>query len=210
MNESLTPGTSAIKQGRQVCLVCNTESVIKDHPEICPCCHSKIAPRIKYSQQKTWAFLIIALIFIIPANAYPITYLLKNSTLYPDTIFSGTFTLINSGQEGIALIVFVASILVPIFKIITLAFIALAVQLRWQLTPRKQLIAFSIVEWIGRWSILDLFVISIIVAVFDKGNLISVYPGIAATSFTIVVVTTLFAAESFDTRLIWDANNHAK
>ena len=210
MNNPLTPGISAIQQDRQVCLVCNMDSSISENPEMCPYCHSDIAPRIKRSQQKTWALLITAMIFIIPANVYPITYLLKNSILYPDTIFSGIITLINNDQGGIAIIVFVASILVPIFKIVTLSFISLAVHFRWQLSPKKQFIAFTFVEWVGRWSILDLFVISIIVAVFDKGSLVSVYPGIAATSFTIVVITTLFAAESFDTRLIWDANNDAR
>jgi len=210
MNKPLTSGISAIQQDRQVCLVCNMESSISENPEICPCCHSDIAPRIKRSQQKTWALLFTAIIFIIPANLYPITYLYKNGVVYPETMFSGILTLIRSKQEGIAVIVFVASIFVPIFKILALCFISLAVQLKWQLTPKKQFIAFSIVEWVGRWSILDLFVISIIMAVFDKGNLVSVDPGIAATSFTIVVITTLFAAESFDTRLIWDANNNAK
>jgi len=210
MNKPLTPGISAIQQDRQVCLVCNMDSSISENPKVCPYCHSDIAPRIKHSQQKTWALLLTAMIFIIPANVYPITYLLKNSTLYPDTIFSGIITLIDNEQPGIAFIVFIASILVPIFKILTLGFISLAVHFRWQLNPRKQFIAFSLVEWVGRWSILDLFVISIMVAVFDKGNLVSVYPGVAATSFTIVVITTLFAAESFDTRLIWDANNDAR
>ena len=210
MNKSLTPGISAIKQDKQVCLVCNMDSSISENPKICPYCHSDIAPRIKRGQQKTWALLITAMIFIIPANVYPITYLVKNSTIYPETMFSGILTLIRSNQEGIAVIVFVASILVPIFKILALAFISLAVHFKWPLTPRKQFFAFSIVEWVGRWSILDLFVISIMVAVFDKGTLVSVYPGIAATSFTIVVITTLFAAESFDTRLIWDANNNAR
>jgi len=210
MTKPLMPGISANQQDRQVCLVCNRDSSISENPKTCPYCHSNIAPRIKYSLQKTWALLLTAMIFIIPANVYPITYLLKNSILYPDTIYSGIITLIRNKQEGIAVIVFVASILVPIFKILALGFISLAVHFKWQLTPKKQFIAFQVVEWIGRWSILDLFVISIMVAVFDKGNLVSVYPGIAATSFTIVVITTLFAAESFDTRLIWDANNNAR
>jgi len=210
MNEPLTTGVSAIQQDRQVCLVCNRDSSISENPSTCPYCQSHIAPRIRRSQQKTWALLLTALIFIIPANVYPITYLLKNSTLYPDTIFSGIITLIKADQQGIAIIVFVASILVPIFKIVALGFISLAVHFRWQLKPQKQYIAFLLVKWVGRWSILDLFVISIMVAVFDKGSLVSVYPGIAATSFTLVVITTLFAAESFDTRLIWDANHNAK
>ncbi|MCP5077966.1 MAG: paraquat-inducible membrane protein A, partial [Psychromonas sp.] len=140
-----------------------------------------------------------------PANIYPITYLLKNNTLYPDTIFSGIISLAKSDMLTIALIVFIASIVVPVIKIVALAFIVLAVQLGWKLSAKRQLFIFSFVDWVGRWSILDLFVISIMVAVFDKGQILSVYPGIAATSFTIVVITTLFAASSFDTRLIWDA-----
>lgn len=210
MNKALIPGISAAKQNRQVCFVCHMDCSITENEKYCPHCGSNIAPRIKNSQQKTWALLLTAIVFIIPANIYPITYLLKNSILYSDTIFSGILSLIKSDMQGIAFIVFIASILVPILKIITLGFISLAVHFKWQLNPRKQFIAYSIVEWIGRWSILDLFVISIMVAVFDKGNFLSVYPGIAATSFTIVVITTLFAAESFDTRLIWDSNYNAK
>lgn len=210
MNKPLIAGIGAKKQNRQLCLVCEMHSTIGLGDQQCSFCGSKISVRIKNSQQKTWALLLTAIIFIIPANLYPITYLLKNSTLYPDTIFSGILSLIASDMHGIALIVFIASILVPIFKIIALIFILLAVHFKWQLNPRKQLMLFTLVDWIGRWSILDLFVISIMVAVFDKGNLLSVYPGIAATSFTLVVVTTLFAAESFDTRLIWDAHTDAK
>lgn len=210
MARKLNAGISAIEQDRQLCHICYKDCAISTNPIYCPYCGSKISPRLKHSQQKTWAWLIVAMISIFPANLYPITYLLKNNTLYPDTIFSGILTLIGNDMPGIALIVFIASVLVPIMKIVALAFISIAVHFRWQLNPKRQLLAFSIVDWIGRWSILDLFVISIMVAVFDKGNLLSVYPGIAATSFTLVVVTTLFAAESFDTRLIWDANLDAR
>ncbi|TEW56144.1 paraquat-inducible membrane protein A [Psychromonas sp. RZ22] len=210
MDKPLKPGISAIQQNRQLCRICDTDCSITGNATYCPHCGSPISPRIKNSQQKTWALLFTAIVFIFPANLYPITYLLKNNTLYPDTIFSGILSLLDSDMPAIAFIVFIASILVPILKILALTFISFAVHFQWQLNPKKQLIAFSIVEWIGRWSILDLFVISIMVAVFDKGNLLSVYPGIAATSFTVVVVTTLFAAESFDTRLIWDANIDAK
>jgi len=210
MSNLLKPGISAMQQGRQLCRVCTMDSSISANTTHCPYCGSPISVRIKHSQQKTWALLLTAIVFIIPANLYPITYLLKNSTLYPDTIFSGIISLFDSGMIGIALIVFIASILVPILKIIALSFISLAVHFQWQLSPKKQLFAFKIVDWVGRWSVLDLFVISIMVAVFDKGNFLSVYPGIAATSFTVVVITTLFAAQSFDTRLIWDANTNAK
>lgn len=210
MNKPLIVGISAIQQNRQLCSICDMDSAITKNEFCCPYCFSPISPRIKHSQQKTWALLLTAFVFIFPANLYPITYLLKNSTVYPDTIFSGILSLLDGGMFGIALIVFIASILVPILKVTILAFISLAVHFKWQLNPKNQLIAFTLVDWIGRWSVLDLFVISIMVAVFDKGNFLSVYPGIAATSFTVVVITTLFAAQSFDTRLIWDANTDAK
>lgn len=205
MDKSAIAGRTGKAQGLQLCKVCGNYSQQAMHPHHCPFCLNEISQREKNSLQKTWALLITAIIFIFPANLYPITYLLKNSTLYPDTIFSGILSLVDSGMPGIALIVFIASIVVPFVKIIALSLIAFSVQYGWNVNPKKQLLTFYLVDWIGKWSILDLFVISIMVAIFDKGQLLSVYPGIAATSFTIVVITTLFAANSFDTRLIWDA-----
>jgi len=206
MNKPLKSGLNAMQQDTQLCKMCEQASSISQHKTHCPHCGSPISVRTKHSIQKTWALLCIAFIFIFPANIYPITFLLKNNEAYPDTIFSGIMTLVSSDMSGIAFIVFIASMLVPILKIIALAVISLAAHFKWKLNPKRQLIAYTIVEWVGRWSILDLFVISIMMAVFDKGNLLSVYPGIAATSFTVVVISTLFAAQSFDTRLIWDAN----
>lgn len=205
MNNLAVAGKTGIEQGLQFCKVCGNDSKQIEHPTICPTCFNQISQRGKNSLQKTWAFLMTAMVFIFPANLYPITYLLKNNILYPDTIFSGILSLVDSAMPGIALIVLIASVIVPFLKIMVLTVIALCVQYKWNLSPKKQLWAFNIVELIGKWSILDLFVISIMVAVFDKGQLLSVYPGIAATSFTFVVLTTLFAANSFDTRLIWDA-----
>jgi len=207
MSKVAISGLTGKQQGLQVCTVCGNYSECQTQGAQCPTCHNDISLRKKHSLQKTWALLLVAMIFIIPANVYPITYLLKNNILYPDTIFSGIISLVESDMVAIAIIVFVASIVVPILKIVALIFILLAVQLRWQFSAKMQLVIFGFVDWIGRWSILDLFVISIMVAVFDKGNFLSVYPGVAASSFTLVVLTTLFAAQSFDTRLIWDAQD---
>lgn len=204
MANLLIVGITAKKQGFQVCKVCGNHSLQIEHPELCPFCDNPISLRNKHSIQRTWALLITAMIFIIPANFFPITILLRNKEVLPDTIYTGILTLIDNGLPFIALIVFVASILVPVLKITILSLITLAVQFDWKISTKKQLYAFYLIEWIGKWSILDLFVISIMVAVFDKGQLLSVYPGVAATSFTIVVITTLFAANNFDTRLIWD------
>ena len=205
MHNTLIVGKTGINQGFQLCSVCEKYSNQLDNPTHCPFCHSKISLRKKDSLQKTWALLITALIFIIPANVYPINILLRNNELIPDTIFSGIMSLLDQGLTLIALIVFVASIMVPILKIVGLLIILITVHNKAGLSPKRQLWIFNWINWIGKWSILDLFVISIMVAVFDKGQLLSVYPGIAATSFTIVVVTTLLATKNFDTRLIWDS-----
>ncbi|MGB5446980.1 MAG: paraquat-inducible protein A [Psychromonas sp.] len=204
MENNPIAGKTGKEQGLQLCKVCENYSQYTLHPTHCPVCASPIELRKKNSLQKSWALLITSIIFIFPANLYPITYLLKNNIPYPDTIFSGIMSLVESDMLTIAIIVFIASIIVPIFKIAALAFILLSIQFKWRFPPRTQLKLFGLVDWIGKWSILDLFVISIMTAVFDKGHLLAVYPGIAATSFTVVVVTTLFAANSFDTRLIWD------
>lgn len=208
MKKVAIAGKTGTEQALQVCSVCGNYSEHNTDAIQCPTCHQKISLRTTHSLQKTWALLITALIFIIPANVYPITYLLKNNIRYPDTILSGIISLLESDMFGIALIVFVASIVVPVLKIVALIFITLSVQLHWKFSAKKQLLIFTFVDWVGRWSILDLFVISIMVSVFDKGHLLSVYPGVAATCFTIVVISTLFAANSFDTRLIWDSQDH--
>ncbi|MCK5820102.1 MAG: paraquat-inducible protein A [Psychromonas sp.] len=208
MPDNAQGGKTGISQGLQVCAICSTVSKFKEFPDHCPVCDNAIRVRKKNSLQRTWALIITAMIFIIPANVYPITFLMKNNTLYPDTIFSGILSLVDSDMLVIAFIVFFASILVPFLKIITLTFIALSVQFKWNLSTKSRLYAYKAVDWIGKWSVLDLFVISIMVSVFDKGTLLLVYPGIAASAFTLVVIITLFAASSFDTRLIWDAQSN--
>ncbi|MDO6525529.1 paraquat-inducible protein A [Motilimonas sp. 1_MG-2023] len=156
------------------------------------------------SLQKTWAYLITACIFIFPANFMPITILISQGNETPDTIMSGVIALINSGSAGIAIIVFVASIVVPIAKILGMGFILLSLQLQLSMSHKMRFIMFKFIDWVGRWSMLDLFVISIMVAVIDKGQLLVIVPGPGATAFASVVVLTLLAAKSFDTRLMWD------
>ena len=201
-------GRSGIEQGLQVCPICNSISNFKLYPDHCPICENTISVRKKNSLQRTWALIATAVILLFPANLYPITYLLKNGQLYPNTIWSGIISLIDSNMPGIAIIVFFASIVVPILKIVILSIITLSIHLKWNLSAKKQLYAYKVINLIGKWSVLDLFVISIMSAVFNKGVLLSVYPGAAASSFALVIIITLFATASFDTRLIWDTRNN--
>jgi len=201
-------GLTGMEQGLQVCNICSAISKSKEHPKCCPICSNNITVRKFDSLQKTWALLVAGVIFIIPANLYPITYFLKNNIATPDTIFSGILSLYNSDMAVIATVVFLASIVIPVLKIIILGTVALSVQLKWDINEQQRLFAFNVVEFIGKWSILDLFVISIMVSVFDRGALLAAYTGPGAAFFTLTVLVTLFAANSFDTRLIWDSKRH--
>ncbi|MCE2570341.1 paraquat-inducible protein A [Motilimonas eburnea] len=170
----------------------------------CPRCDAKLHLRQPHSIQKTWAYLITACIFLIPANFMPITLLVSQGKATPDTIMSGVYALIDEGSTGIAIIVFVASILVPLAKIVGIMIILVSIHFRLKISHKLRLLMFKFIDWIGRWSMLDLFVISIMVAVIDKGQLLVIVPGPAATAFALVVLLTLLAAKNFDTRLMWD------
>jgi paraquat-inducible protein A len=122
----------------------------------------------------------------------------------PATIMGGVIELIQAGMLPIALVVFVASILVPTFKLSGIALLLFSIQRHQRLSPRQRIIMFRFIEWIGRWSMLDIFVIAILVALVSFGNLASVEAGSGAMAFAAVVVLTMLAALTFDPRLIWD------
>jgi paraquat-inducible protein A len=121
-----------------------------------------------------------------------------------DTILSGVIYFIHTGMWPIATIIFIASILVPLLKLIILTGLLISVQKRWTRRPRERTMLFRIIESVGRWSMLDIFVVTILVALVRLGAIASVEAGPAAIFFAAVVITTMFAAMSFDSRLIWD------
>ncbi|MCG9582613.1 paraquat-inducible protein A [Vibrio tubiashii] len=170
----------------------------------CKRCHSPIHHRKPRSIQKTWAYLIAASIAIFPANLIPISILLTNGKRLEDTIFSGVAYLVKSGMTGIAIIIFVASIVVPVAKILGLSYLLLAIQFKRKVYHRHRMTIYFIIKWIGRWSMMDLFVISIMMTLVDRGQILDFTPGYGAVAFGIVVVLTMLAAESMDPRLIWD------
>lgn len=171
----------------------------------CPCCHSKLQSRIPNSLSTTWALLIAATFMYFPANFLPIMNVTYLGTGQPDTIMQGIIHLIEGGMWPLALIVFVASIVIPLLKLLVMAGLLLSIYFRshWRPIERKKL--FHITEFVGRWSMVDIFVVAILVALVQFGNLASVDAGLGALSFAVVVVLTMFAAHTFDPRLIWDA-----
>ncbi|WBA09859.1 paraquat-inducible protein A [Salinivibrio kushneri] len=170
----------------------------------CQRCDQVLHPRVIRSEQKTWACLITATIFLFPANLFPISILFSNGIRLEDTIFSGVASLINNGMPGIAAIIFTASIVVPVAKILGLSLILISLRCTTSITPRQHMWLYRGVKWIGKWSMMDLFVIAFMVALVDRGRIMDFMPGPGAIAFGLVVVLTMLATEFLDTRLIWD------
>ncbi|EAR55542.1 hypothetical Uncharacterized paraquat-inducible protein A [Photobacterium sp. SKA34] len=184
--------------------LCTTCHLTQEHLTHCRRCNSALHDRIPHSIQKTWAYLISASIFILPANLYPISIFMNNGKRIEDTIFSGVAELVRTGMTGIAAIIFIASIIVPVAKILSLAYILLAIQFKRKTHHLLRMRVFRAVHWIGKWSVMDLFVIAIMVTLIDRGQVLDFTPGPGAIAFAVVVVLTMLAAESLDSRLIWD------
>ncbi len=173
-------------------------------PSHCSRCGARLHSRRPNSIVRTWALLLTATILYIPANLLPImtvNYLGQGS---PSTILGGVLHLIHGGMLPIALVVFVASILVPTFKLVGLSILLYSVQRHQPMSARQRIVMYRFIEWIGRWSMLDIFVIAILVAVVSFGNMASVSADAGAAAFASVVVITMIAAVTFDPRLIWD------
>ncbi|QIZ76552.1 paraquat-inducible protein A [Ferrimonas lipolytica] len=173
-------------------------------PDRCPRCDTPLSKRVRNSVQTSAALLLTAFCFLFPANFLPITQTINQGVNTYDTIFSGITYLFDAGMAGIAIIVLVASIIVPITKIFGLAVILLTIKLDLPLSRRQLTTAFHVIEFIGRWSMLDLFVISIMVSLINMGQLLYAIPAPAATYFALVILFTQFAAQRLDTRLLWD------
>lgn len=170
----------------------------------CPRCHTALHRRKPNSLSRTWALLAAAIIFYIPANLYPVMAVTSLGYTQADTILSGVVYLASSGMWPLAVIVFVASVVVPVAKIGALAGLAWSVQRGSHWRPRDRARLYRVVEAVGRWSMVDVYVVTILVALVHLGSLANVDAEVGAFFFGAVVVLTMFAAASFDPRLIWD------
>ena len=206
VKDETTQKTQTYVQGKQIglclCPVCRKLNLIS-HGH-CRRCFSQLSNRNYASIQQSWALLVTATILLVVANIYPITLLTNRGVVTSDTIFSGISHLVKTGMFPIAIIVFTASILVPWLKIIGLATYLSAISFDLPISKRKLMVGFHIIEWIGRWSMLDLFVISLTVALVNMGQLLDAKPAPAATAFALVILLTQLAAKVLDTRLLWD------
>ncbi len=200
------PRLSALDLGLVSCQVCALVSRaapagVAAH---CPRCGAALHARRPASLVRTWAFLIAAAILYLPANLLPI---MQSSSLFGaqrDTILSGVAFLWDSGSWVLAVLVFFASIVVPLLKMLALAVLAATVQLDYARRRHQRARLYRMIEFIGRWSMLDIYVVTILVALVQLGVFASVTAEAGAAAFGAVVVLTMFAAMAFDPRLIWD------
>ena len=176
-------------------------------PGFCPRCGEALEVRHYASIQTTWALVIAAAVCYIPANALPVLNTTTFGTSEGDTILGGVAFLYPSGSWPLALIVLVASVMIPLGKLAALVYLLITVQRGSVASSHERTRLYRMVEFIGRWSMLDVFVDAFTVALVQLSPLMSVAPGAGVLFFAAVVVLTMLAAEAFDPRLIWDATN---
>ena len=187
------------------CEACDLVSVVQNDATHCPRCGSALHARKPNSVQRTWALLIAAAALYLPANYYPVLTVVQLGAGAPSTIIDGVRELIASRMYPLAALVFFASIAVPMLKLIGLSVMLVATQTGRSGWLRDRTRLYHVVRWIGRWSMIDIFMEALLGALVRFGTIVTIEPGMGAVAFCAVVILTMLAAETFDPRLMWDA-----
>lgn len=202
LNQKLEVGKTGISQNLRLCLVCT--AILPAEQSQCPRCHARGHVRRHQSIQWTVALLLTSFLLYIPANVLPVmtTHMLGSDM--DSTIMDGMILLWGDGSYPVALIIFIASIMVPSLKMIGIAWLCLDSQGYGNRDPHRMHFIYELVEYVGRWSMIDVFVITILAALVQMGQLMSIVPAEGVIFFGVVVILTMFAAMTFDPRLTWD------
>jgi paraquat-inducible protein A len=198
----------AIERGLTNCPVCH--AIVKvpmqgsEEAAYCPRCDSEVYIRKPDAIQKTWAFLLASIVFYIPANILPMMHVITFAGTESDTIMSGVLYFLDTGAYLIAFVIFTASIFVPILKILILIYLLISVQKGSCLHRMRRKKLYILTEIIGRWSMVDVYVVGTMIALVHFGALTEITPGMGANFFLLVVIMTMLSAMSFDPKLIWD------
>lgn len=199
------PTGNAMQLSLTGCHACGLVCRIPAHQHyVCPRCGSGLHFRKPQSVQRSLALVIAACIFYVPANLLPITHTAALGKVQSDTIMSGVIYFLHHGDWPLALVIFTASVAVPLLKLLILSFLIWSVGRRSRGRPLDRTKLYRITEAVGRWSMVDVFVVTILVALVQLGFLANVEAGPGAMYFCLVVIVTMFAAMTFDPRLIWD------
>lgn len=196
------PGTSAASRGLALCHTCHHLDQVKLHA--CSRCGAGLHLRNTDSLQRTVALLITAMVLYIPANVLPIMNTVQLGSGEPATILGGVVILIKMNSYPIAAVIFLASVLVPVAKMIALWYLVWCAYRSDSIGAKQRTIIYRLTEFVGKWSMVDVFVVAILVALVRLQGVLVIEPGNAALAFAGVVVATMLAAHAFDVRLIWD------
>ena len=186
------------------CETCGLVSVLRSENPHCPRCGSVLHERKPESVTRTWALVIGAMVLYVPANVYPVLTVIQLGAGEPSTIFGGVRELLASHMYPLAALVFFASVAVPMLKLIGLTVMLIATQSGYAGWLRDRTRLYYVVRWIGRWSMIDIFMEALLGALVRFGTVVTIEPGIGAVAFCAVVILTILAAETFDPRLMWD------
>ncbi len=179
--------------------------MVKTYSYFCPRCGEPLHPRKVRSLARTWALVLAAAILYIPANILPVMLTVSMGSVQSDTILSGVIYLLVNGMWPLALIIFLASVFVPMMKLMVLVYLLISVQFKFKRRAKDRTHLYRFIESVGRWSMVDIYVVTILVALVKMGSLATVEAQPGAVAFAAVVVLTMLATLSFDPRLIWDA-----
>ncbi len=196
---------TARQAGLISCQSCHLLSPSASASRPCPRCGTQLSSRKPNSLTRCWALVLGSFILYLPANLLPITITTTfGHPPHSDTIMSGVLYFLKTGSWLIALIIFVASIFVPLMKLLLLTFLLSSLHFEWRWRPLERTRLYRLTELVGRWSMVDVYVVTIVVALVKLGSWADVEAGPGALYFSALVILTMFAAESFDPRLIWD------
>lgn len=207
MNEVCTIHSVATVDSRGMlsCQVCGELSrKVATHSQRCMRCGSTIHRRKPQSLQRTLALILAGAILYVPANLLPVMHTSAVGYDQDDTIMSGIVTLWSGSSWPLAILVFCVSILVPSFKLISLSILVISTHRGWRWRLQERAALYRMIEFIGRWSMLDVFVVALLVALVQLRGIATIHAGLGAPAFASVVVLTMYAAQAFDPRLMWD------
>lgn len=193
---------SALEKNLAACHTCNKVSDIKNHQ--CPRCGSHLHARKEASISRCLAYGIAGVIAYIPANLLPIMLVTQLGAEEKSTIMGGVATFWDMKAYPVAITIFIASVMIPGLKFVALGILCAAATGRISLNPKQANRIYYLTELVGRWSMVDVFVVAILVGLIQMGNLMSIEPGTAAIAFGIMVILTMLSAHAFDPKLIWD------
>jgi paraquat-inducible protein A len=205
-----TAGVVEIASQRQLpvgavgCETCGLVSAPLPNDPRCPRCDSALHARKPDSVTRTWALVIAAAVLYVPANLFPVLTVMQLGAGMPSTILGGVRELVETRMYPLAALVFLASVAVPMLKLIGLSIMLVATQSGRTGWLRDRTRLYYVVRWIGRWSMIDIFMEALLGALVRFGSVVTIEPGIGAVAFCGVVILTIFAAEAFDPRLMWD------